>query len=114
MRANVLLGSAVAFEGRVARADPPAGALQMVILAPPPPVGGGAPGGGFVEINSFLVTELSFDSMSMDVLLQTPVPSVNGGGVASFRNGVDKNFVVRIGKYLLEVLDTVPASSLPY
>ena len=56
-------------------------------------------------------TQNSFDSMSMDVLLQTPLPAPNGGGVASFRNGVDTQFVVPPLNYFTEMCSGSEAGS---
>jgi len=105
---EILLGDSVAYEGRIVMTIPPTDDLQSVVIGPDSTIPD-APENRFEQIKCLLISSLNYDSTSMDVIL---LNRRSDGSPVAFRNGVDKNFIVRLGSYLIPILDTVPSEQL--
>ena len=107
---EILLGEAVTYRGTILLAEAPRESLQELVIGPNTRQGVElAPQNRFEKIELLLISALNYDSTSIDVLVISR--SVDGSQV-TLRNGVDKNFIVRLGSSLIPILDSVPAEQL--
>jgi len=87
---EVLLGTDVTYKGKIVMSTDPIGNLQPVVLGPSlflPEI----PINRFYEIKCLLISAVNYDSTSMNVIL---LNRRSDGSPVSFRNGVDRNFMV--------------------
>ena len=105
---EVLLGDAVTYKGRIMMSGAPLDDLQPVVIGPDVTLSF-TPENRFEQVKCLLISALNFDSTSIDVIL---LNRKSDGSQVAFRNGVDKNFIVRLGSSLIPILDTVPSEQL--
>lgn len=105
---EVLLENAVTFTGQLVYSEPTNKALQFMVLRPLP----SAPqdsSSTLQMVDAVLYSVINFETTSLIAGCSQRTPSST---FACYRTGVDKNFVTRIGRDSVNILDVLKASKV--
>ena len=105
---EVLLENAVTFEGELVYSEPPKQALQFMILRPLPTARQDA-SSTLQMVDAVLYSVIDFETKNLVAGCSQRLPDSN---FACYRPGVDRNFVTRIGRDSVQILDTLKASEI--
>ncbi len=105
---EVLLDTSVRFTGEISYSDPPQQAMQLIVIRPMP-TAPPDPSSRLSLIDAILLSAIDYESTS--VFVACTVRDAKGD-VVCYNNGVDKNFLTRMGRTAVQIHDTLAASQL--